>query len=100
MVGVVATGEYAALAPRRTRDSPAILVTKDSKPMSDQNDHHDRKPILRAVSGVMITLASAFSPSAFDDEPARELVPQLLPPPTVAVSSAPTVRGSSIAYRT
>ena len=100
MVGVVATGGYAALAPRRTYGSPAILVTKDSKPMSDQNDHHDRKPILRAVSGVMITLASAFSPSAFDDEPARELVPQLLPPPTVAVSSAPTVRGSSIAYRT
>jgi hypothetical protein len=67
--------------------------------MTGQNNHHDRKPILRAVSGVMITLASAFSPPAFDDEPAQELVPQLPPPPTVAVSSAPTVRGSSVAYR-
>ncbi len=67
--------------------------------MNDHNNHHDNKTIWCALSGVMITLASAFSPS-HADEPARGPVQRLTPTPSVAVSSAPSVRGSSVAYRT
>jgi hypothetical protein len=66
--------------------------------MNDHDNYHHTKAILRAISGVTITLASAFLPS-HGDEPAGEPVQRLTPTPTVAVSSAPSVRGSSVALR-
>jgi hypothetical protein len=67
--------------------------------MNNHDDNrHDSKAMWLALSGVTITLASAFSPP-LADEPTREPVQRLTPTPTVAVSSAPSVRASSVAFR-
>jgi hypothetical protein len=67
--------------------------------MNNYDNRHDAKPLWRAISAAAITLASAFLPS-HADEPAPDPVQRFTPAPTVAVSSAPSARGSSIAFRT